>query len=145
MIWSTSYHKNDSELNFNVQNACGSISKIAGLLLNFWWYSGNHFDILKVANCFLFCSEVATGDCAKHIHVWKPTDDGSWSVNNRYIIYWQNRPYQLTEPSLKHCHCHCLTNFLRKEKYLDSKSKQKENYIWSCQLHDIDRQIVTMM
>ena len=27
---------------------------------------------------------LATGDCIKHIHTWKPTDDGSWNVDNRY-------------------------------------------------------------
>ena len=26
---------------------------------------------------------LATGDCAKNIHTWKPTDDGSWSVDSR--------------------------------------------------------------
>ena len=28
---------------------------------------------------------LATGDCAKNIHTWKPTDDGSWSVDSRYF------------------------------------------------------------
>ena len=44
MIWSISFYLNYSELNFNVQNGCRSISKFAGFSLNFWWYSGNHFD-----------------------------------------------------------------------------------------------------
>ena len=48
MIQSISYHLDDSELDFNVQNSCGSISKYAGFLLNFWWFSGNHFDTAQV-------------------------------------------------------------------------------------------------
>ena len=27
---------------------------------------------------------LATGDCAKNIYTWKPTDDGSWGVDSRY-------------------------------------------------------------
>ena len=26
---------------------------------------------------------LATGDCHRNIHVWKPTDDGSWHVDQR--------------------------------------------------------------
>ena len=26
---------------------------------------------------------LATGDCRSNIHVWKPTDDGSWHVDQR--------------------------------------------------------------
>ena len=48
MIQSISYHLDDSELDFNVQNSCGSISKYAGFLLNFRWFSGNHFDTAQV-------------------------------------------------------------------------------------------------
>lgn len=29
---------------------------------------------------------LATGDCAKNIHTWKPTDDGSWNVDSRPLI-----------------------------------------------------------
>merc|ERR1712096_363567 len=29
---------------------------------------------------------LATGDCAKNIHAWKPTDDGSWNVDSRPFV-----------------------------------------------------------
>lgn len=29
---------------------------------------------------------LATGDCNKDIHIWKPTDDGSWTVNQTPLI-----------------------------------------------------------
>lgn len=29
---------------------------------------------------------LATGDCASHIHTWKPTDDGSWNVDSRPLV-----------------------------------------------------------
>jgi ribosome assembly protein RRB1 len=29
---------------------------------------------------------LATGDCNKDIHIWKPTDDGSWNVNQTPLI-----------------------------------------------------------
>lgn len=29
---------------------------------------------------------LATGDCNKDIHIWKPTDDGAWSVNQTPLI-----------------------------------------------------------
>ena len=44
---------------------------------------------------------LATGDCAKNIHTWKPTDDGSWSVDSRYfkilfkLFYRKNLNYHL--------------------------------------------------
>ena len=28
---------------------------------------------------------LATGDCAKNIHTWKPNDEGSWNVDSRYM------------------------------------------------------------
>ena len=49
MIWSISYHFNVSEIDSNVQNACGSISKFAGFSLNFRWYSRDHFEVLSQA------------------------------------------------------------------------------------------------
>ena len=44
-MWSMSYHLNVSELNFNVQNVCRSISKFTVLLQSFWWYSVSHFEV----------------------------------------------------------------------------------------------------
>lgn len=29
---------------------------------------------------------LATGDCNKDVHIWKPTDDGSWNVNQTPLI-----------------------------------------------------------
>ena len=45
MIWSMSYHFNNSELNFNDQNICRSILKFTVFLLSFWWYSVRHFEV----------------------------------------------------------------------------------------------------
>jgi ribosome assembly protein RRB1 len=40
--------------------------------------------------CMTESGVLATGDCKKNIHIWKPTDDGSWLVNQRPLTGHNN-------------------------------------------------------
>ncbi|RZC32951.1 glutamate-rich WD repeat-containing protein 1 [Asbolus verrucosus] len=64
---------------YNKENKSNSIKPL-------FTFSGHQKEGFAVDWCPTMLGVLATGDCKRDIHIWKPADDGTWQVDQRPLV-----------------------------------------------------------